>query len=101
MPGSRKVRDIRNHSDKDLCYKCLMELTKGVPMHLRADLINDFYTSGIDDAKVCDGAELTLGQIGDILGGISRERVRQIEHMAFRKLKHPAVSKALKEYIHE
>lgn len=30
--------------------------------------------------------------------GISRERVRQIEQMALKKLKHPKISKKLKEY---
>ncbi len=36
----------------------------------------------------------TLQQIGDMLG-VSRERVRQIERKALRKLKHPSRMKAL------
>lgn len=36
----------------------------------------------------------TLQQIGDILG-VCRERVRQIEKKAFRKLKHPTRLKVL------
>lgn len=39
----------------------------------------------------------SLQEIADKLG-IPRERVRQIEKMALKKLKHPKVSKKLKEY---
>lgn len=41
---------------------------------------------------------MTLDEIANILG-ITRERVRQIEQMALKKLKHPKVSKELREYI--
>ena len=36
-----------------------------------------------------DGAESTLDEVGAALGGISPERVRQIEQQALRRLKHP------------
>ena len=39
----------------------------------------------------------TLQEIAQKLG-ISRERVRQIEQTALKKLKHPKVSKKLREY---
>lgn len=42
--------------------------------------------------------DLTLEEIAKLLG-ISKERVRQIEKMAIKKLKHPKVSKTLKDYI--
>ncbi len=41
---------------------------------------------------------MTLSEIADILG-ITRERVRQIEHTALKKLKHPKISKELREYL--
>ncbi|HZH68570.1 MAG TPA: sigma-70 family RNA polymerase sigma factor, partial [Chitinophagales bacterium] len=47
-----------------------------------------------------DGRRLTLEQIGKILG-VTRERVRQIEQKAFRKLKHPSRSKDLQEFYYQ
>jgi RNA polymerase primary sigma factor len=42
--------------------------------------------------------DFTLQEIADKLN-ISKERVRQIEQMALKKLKHPKISKELREYI--
>ena len=42
--------------------------------------------------------EYTLDEIAKILG-LTRERVRQIERMALKKLKHPDVSKKLRDYL--
>jgi len=41
--------------------------------------------------------DISLGMIGYIMG-VSRERVRQIETTALRKLKHPHLAKDLKKY---
>jgi DNA-directed RNA polymerase sigma subunit (sigma70/sigma32) len=41
--------------------------------------------------------EMTLEEVGDLLG-ISRERVRQIERAALRKLSSPKTGRALKRY---
>ena len=46
------------------------------------------------------GREYTLEEIAQILG-ITRERVRQIEMQALRKLRSPKVSRKLKEYTEE
>ncbi len=48
-------------------------------------------------SQYCPGRSLTLEQIGHIMG-VSRERVRQIEAHAMRKLRHPSRIKILKEH---
>jgi RNA polymerase primary sigma factor len=42
--------------------------------------------------------EMTLEEIAKKMG-ITRERVRQIEQMAIKKLKHPKTSKPLRDYL--
>ncbi len=42
--------------------------------------------------------EMTLEEVGVVLG-ISRERVRQIENTALRKLRSPKAGRALKAYL--
>ncbi len=47
---------------------------------------------------LCDSQPRTLEQIGHTLG-ITRERVRQIEAEALRKLRHPAYSRGLHQFL--
>ena len=47
--------------------------------------------------KYCSG-DYTLDVIATHLG-ITRERVRQIEQAALKKLRHPKVGKTLREYL--
>src|SRR5690625_7826035 len=46
-----------------------------------------------------DGKRKTLDEIGDIFG-LTRERIRQIEERALRKLRHPSRSLILKDYFY-
>ncbi|MCQ2385785.1 MAG: RNA polymerase sigma factor RpoD, partial [Clostridia bacterium] len=45
-----------------------------------------------------DGKAYTLEEVGEIFQ-ITRERIRQIEAKALRKLRHPSRSKYLKDYL--
>ncbi len=48
--------------------------------------------------KYYGSADLTLEEIGLILG-VTRERVRQIETSALKKLKHPKIGRILRAYM--
>lgn len=44
------------------------------------------------------GKPMTLEEVGDIFG-VTRERIRQVESKALRKLRHPSRAKYLKDYL--
>ena len=48
--------------------------------------------------KYHGSADLTLEEIGLVLG-VTRERVRQIEASALKKLKHPNIGRILRSYM--
>ncbi|WP_415408345.1 sigma factor-like helix-turn-helix DNA-binding protein [Sulfurovum sp. CS9] len=48
--------------------------------------------------KLCRGGEYTLEEIAQKFG-ITRERVRQIEQQAIKKLRSPRVGRKLKAYL--
>ena len=47
---------------------------------------------------LADGESRTLEEVGKVFG-VTRERIRQIETTALRKLRHPSRSKILKDYL--
>jgi RNA polymerase primary sigma factor len=47
-----------------------------------------------------DGRPRTLEEVGNEFG-LTRERIRQIESMALRKLRHPSRSRKLREFATE
>jgi RNA polymerase primary sigma factor len=47
-----------------------------------------------------DGTSRTLEEVGNIFN-VTRERIRQIEAKALRKLRHPSKSRKLKEYLND
>ncbi len=73
-------------------YECLMHLKP----HERYKEYVRLYK---EDQIPCKGVQFTLDEIA-LLYGISKERVRQIEEMGKRKLKHPKVAKKLKDYLY-
>ena len=47
-----------------------------------------------------DGSSKTLEEVGQMFG-VTRERIRQIEAKALRKLRHPSRSRKLKDFLNE
>ena len=75
------------------CYKKLKEAVSGLSKDERAKAINEH----LEKNPECKH-DYTLQEIADLLG-VTRERVRQIEEMAMKKLKHPKAGKRLRELL--
>ena len=72
-------------------YAELLRSVKGMDRESRPAYINQWL-----ERNSLDG--LSLDEIGTLLG-ITRERVRQIEASAIKKLKHPKVAIGLRSYL--
>lgn len=73
--------------------------------HLKQDLREVLSTLTEREQKVLElrfgltsGHEMTLEEVGEIFN-VTRERIRQIEAKALRKLRHPSRSRRLKDYL--
>ena len=62
------------------------------------DEFNEVFLVGHNPGLMDDESDRTLEEIGKELN-VTRERVRQIESSAIKKLKHPKVGRKLKNYI--
>ena len=62
-------------------------------------LLFEFYLStDIDNINGYYGKERTLEEVGKQFG-VTRERIRQIETKAIRKLRHPSRAKHLRDFL--
>ena len=86
-------QDATNPAEHE-AYELLKEQLEGV-----LDTLTDSEENvlrlrfGIDD-----GRTRTLEEVGKVFG-VTRERIRQIEAKALRKLRHPSRSKQLKDFL--
>jgi RNA polymerase primary sigma factor len=46
-----------------------------------------------------DGRQRTLEEVGELCDGITRERIRQIESVVLRRLRHPAYGAKLRAFL--
>jgi RNA polymerase primary sigma factor len=72
---------------------------------LRQDLVDILETLPAREVRILqlrfglsDGKRHTLQEVGDKMG-VSRERVRQIESQALRRLRHPSIRYKLRGYL--
>jgi RNA polymerase primary sigma factor len=86
----REAEAPANAVAQELLREDLTEVLAGISPRERDVLRLRF---GLDD-----GRQRTLEEVGQLFG-VTRERIRQIEAKALRKLRHPNRSKRLKEYI--
>ncbi len=88
--GGYKVNGIKVSP----CFKELYEMMMHIKPHERfGEYLRLYHT----DQLPCKGAQYTLDEIA-LLYGISKERVRQIEETGKKKLRHPKLSKKLRDY---
>lgn len=54
---------------------------------------------GLKGGNTGAGGPYTLEETGLVLGGVTRERVRQIEAQAIKKIKHPRIVRKFYDYV--
>ena len=85
MPKNKQGIVLKNKHNPDIFMSRLLSCNRNIKC------INE-------NLKYHGSADLTLAEIGLILG-VTRERVRQIEASAIKKLKHPKIGRILREYM--
>lgn len=69
------------------------------PLTIQSLREQNFPGSDLVIEQILDGIPRTLEEIGRILGGISRERIRQVEAKALKILRAPAITAQLEGYL--
>lgn len=85
MPKTQQEKSLRDKYRSDTIMSRLLKCSQDI------HCINH-------NLKNHGSGDLTLEEIGLILG-VTRERVRQIEASALKKLKHPRIGRILREYM--
>ena len=88
----------KNISNPVVDSKRVGSARKSDPHHSFSDIIDNYVGNAKSfTLKGGDGKTRTLEEVG-IIYGVTRERIRQIESKAIRKLRHPTRAKKLKDY---
>ena len=97
--GGNLIRDIiLEDIEKVKLYDFLILQPAQNPEVLREFLYNNNFEILNEDLILDDGRARTLEEVGKEFN-VTRERIRQIEAKALRKLRHPSRSKKLKDYL--
>ena len=91
---SLRTKKFTNAMEYNKCKKSLQQLSRELRTKYIQVLIKE---AGINPQL---GGDYTLEEIGRIMG-VTRERVRQIESMALKKIKHPKIARPLSRYVKE
>src|SRR5699024_11876518 len=94
--------EYQQHQEQSIILKhCLKYLTR----YRKEQLEDGLYTLTDREENVLrlrfgldDGRTRTLEEVGKVFG-VTRDRIRQIEAKALRKLRHPSRSKRLKDFL--
>ena len=74
----------------------------GIINSLQAKVIHEASRlAGLKGGNTGAGEPYTLEETGLVLGGVTRERVRQIEAQAIKKIKHPRLVRKFYGYVKE
>ena len=91
---SLSAKKYTNAMEYNKCKKSLQQLSRELRTKYIQVLIKE---AGINPQL---GGDYTLEEVGRIMG-VTRERVRQIESMALKKIKHPKIARPLSRYVKE
>ena len=81
-------------------YDNLHKLRRKLERAILSEHVSNTFAKTTDNVKRSPIGDIsTLEECGIALGGVSRERVRQIESGAIKKLKHPKIGRRIRNYL--